>query len=372
MNEKVDKNFREWLEKIASEWDLPIEKVVEHIIDNNDISNRVKHYPEVSAALSTSPFDLPQFINAVSKCWVMKAKIDGIRFNNFVSNSNQADTLISQFIKNFPEDDENASKRIDKFIKDIVPLGFITPSNGNDSAGAASLASLILTSLYPSRFVDFRRGRWKKFAKDLGYEQLPPNTSHGYWIVWAGKFARTICETKTYKEFYSQTELYSNPLWIIAGICWIQKEPEPLEKPSPEDLEKIRLSLPTANSDELEKRVATLLKNPNLKEPKGVWEPEREEQTRSVYKRDPKVKAWIIKNAKEKCECCGDDGFIKEDGSSYLEVHHLRPLTENGSDTPQNSVALCANCHRKLHYAKDRVKIREALIKRINRLQEAD
>lgn len=371
MNEKVDKSFREWLEKLASEWCLPIETVA-LTLGNEEIENRVTYYPKVSTALSASPFDyLQQFANAVRNCWVMSGQFEGIHFGKFVSNSDQVTTLISQFIKNFPEDDESASKKIDAFIKDAVKLGFEKPSNGSlksDWAGAALLASLILTSLYPSRFVDFRHRRWTAFAKMLGYEQLPSNTSYGYWIIWAGKFAKTICETKTYKEFWSQTEQqYSNPLWIIAGICWIQKSPE---KPSPEDLEKIRLSLPTADSDELEKRVAALLKNSNIKEPKGVLKPECEEQTRSVYKRDPKVKAWIIKNAKGKCECCSDDGFIKEDGNTYLEIHHLRSLTEHGSDTPRNAVALCANCHRKLHYAKDRKKICKLLINRIDRLQE--
>lgn len=130
------------------------------------------------------------------------------------------------------------------------------------------------------------------------------------------------------------------------------------------------VDLPTADSDELEKRVAALLIVPNLEKPEGVNHPERREQTLFVHERDPKVKAWIIKNANGKCECCGDDGFIKNDGSIFLEVHHLRLLAENGSDTPQNAIALCANCHRKLHYAKNNEEMREELIKKIDRLQK--
>jgi 5-methylcytosine-specific restriction protein A len=127
---------------------------------------------------------------------------------------------------------------------------------------------------------------------------------------------------------------------------------------------------PTADRNELEKRVAALLNDPNLEKPEGVKKPERKEQTLSVYKRDPKVVAWIIKNANGKCECCGDDGFIKNDESIFLEVHHLRLLAENGSDTPQNAVAICANCHRKLHYARNKEIMRKELIKKIDRLQE--
>ena len=130
------------------------------------------------------------------------------------------------------------------------------------------------------------------------------------------------------------------------------------------------IDLPTADSDELEKRVAALLKIPNLEKPEGVKEPERREQMLSVHECDPKVKAWIIKNANGKCECCGADGFIKEDGSIFLEVHHLRLLAKNGSDTIKNAIALCANCHRKLHYAKNKEEMRKDLIKKIERLQE--
>lgn len=53
------------------------------------------------------------------------------------------------------------------------------------------------------------------------------------------------------------------------------------------------------------------------------------------------------------CVICGTPGFVKRDGSRYAEVHHVEELsTRNpgvlGSD---NMIVVCANCHRKLHYA---------------------
>jgi 5-methylcytosine-specific restriction protein A len=33
-----------------------------------------------------------------------------------------------------------------------------------------------------------------------------------------------------------------------------------------------------------------------------------------------------------------------------LEVHHKTPLSARGEDTVENAIALCANCHRELHY----------------------
>ena len=37
------------------------------------------------------------------------------------------------------------------------------------------------------------------------------------------------------------------------------------------------------------------------------------------------------------------------DGSPFLEVHHVDYMANGGSDTIDNVVALCPNCHRKMH-----------------------
>jgi len=54
--------------------------------------------------------------------------------------------------------------------------------------------------------------------------------------------------------------------------------------------------------------------------------------------------------ARGHCQLCGKPApFNGPDGSPYLEVHLLVSLEEGGSDTVENCVALCPNCHRKLH-----------------------
>ena len=32
-----------------------------------------------------------------------------------------------------------------------------------------------------------------------------------------------------------------------------------------------------------------------------------------------------------------------------MEVHHIKQLAKGGEDTLRNAVALCPNCHRKMH-----------------------
>jgi hypothetical protein len=129
--------------------------------------------------------------------------------------------------------------------------------------------------------------------------------------------------------------------------------------------------MPTADRAELEKRVEVLLDIPNLAEPEGVEKPKTRTQNNVLsIERDTKVKAWVIQQAKGKCEYCQETGFIKDNGKHYMEVHHLLPLAEQGSDTIRNTVAVCPNCHKKLHFAECREKIRTELIQRIPRLKD--
>lgn len=68
------------------------------------------------------------------------------------------------------------------------------------------------------------------------------------------------------------------------------------------------------------------------------------------YQRSP----WVAENARRRakghCELCGDPApFKRKDSSPYLETHHIEWLANGGADTVENTVALCPNCHRKMH-----------------------
>ena len=50
------------------------------------------------------------------------------------------------------------------------------------------------------------------------------------------------------------------------------------------------------------------------------------------------------------CQLCGQPAPFKDkDGEPFLENHHLVWLSRGGTDTIDNTVALCPNCHRKMH-----------------------
>jgi hypothetical protein len=74
--------------------------------------------------------------------------------------------------------------------------------------------------------------------------------------------------------------------------------------------------------------------------------------TSVAYERNPDVVAQALSDAGGRCQECKNEAPFKRraDNSPYLEVHHRVPLSRGGEDSVANAVALCPNCHRKLHY----------------------
>ncbi|HEH9418502.1 TPA: HNH endonuclease [Aeromonas sobria] len=110
-------------------------------------------------------------------------------------------------------------------------------------------------------------------------------------------------------------------------------------------------------------------KAPEQPLPQGVETPQSRYVITNSHVRDLQVKDWILQNAAQRCESCNAPApFITAAGEPFLEVHHLKGLAESGSDTISNTVALCPNCHREMHYGCNKTEIVEALYQRIKRL----
>ena len=68
------------------------------------------------------------------------------------------------------------------------------------------------------------------------------------------------------------------------------------------------------------------------------------------YRRDPYVKEYAKRIANGICQLCNQPApFNNLSGEPFLEVHHIVPLADGGRDSIDNVVALCPNCHRKVH-----------------------
>ncbi len=90
-------------------------------------------------------------------------------------------------------------------------------------------------------------------------------------------------------------------------------------------------------------------------------DPTRTEVTSSQFIRNPAVRRLVLTRSNGKCELCGRPGFAMPNGSTYLETHHVAPLSLGGPDIVSNVVALCADDHRRAHYAVNRDEIASRL-----------
>ncbi|WP_258231267.1 HNH endonuclease [Salmonella enterica] len=73
---------------------------------------------------------------------------------------------------------------------------------------------------------------------------------------------------------------------------------------------------------------------------------------KEVFERNSDVIAEVLFRAGGFCENCKLPApfFRRVDSSPYLEVHHKIRLADGGDDTVENAIAVCPNCHRKLHF----------------------
>ncbi|MBQ6520113.1 MAG: HNH endonuclease [Anaerolineaceae bacterium] len=93
-------------------------------------------------------------------------------------------------------------------------------------------------------------------------------------------------------------------------------------------------------SEEDLRRKAILHSNPGI----------RQYQPTSSYVRDRYVSEYAKRRAHGICQLCGHPApFNGKDGQPFLETHHVIWLADGGEDSIENTVALCPNCHRKMH-----------------------
>ncbi|MBR4544442.1 MAG: HNH endonuclease [Oscillibacter sp.] len=107
------------------------------------------------------------------------------------------------------------------------------------------------------------------------------------------------------------------------------------------------------------------VKSITRKPPEKTAPPERVTVIRR--NRDKRISEYAKQLACGKCELCGEEAPFQKDGVPYLESHHIEWLSMGGEDVIENVVALCPNCHRKmhiLHFPADVETLRQSVKKR--------
>ena len=108
----------------------------------------------------------------------------------------------------------------------------------------------------------------------------------------------------------------------------------------------------TAENEKLHQTTTWLLSvDDDIERPIGSTSPLLAIRRSREYLRSPHVRAWTLRHARGRCELCGLLApFTNSEGMPYLEVHHIVSLANTGTDTVDNCVALCPNCHREVHH----------------------
>jgi 5-methylcytosine-specific restriction enzyme A len=90
------------------------------------------------------------------------------------------------------------------------------------------------------------------------------------------------------------------------------------------------------------------------------------EGKRNIYQRSQDVRSYVLARANGRCEgCIAPAPFLRFDGTPYLEPHHLRRLSDGGPDHPAHVIALCPNCHRRVHAGVDGANYNSKLTERM-------
>ena len=127
----------------------------------------------------------------------------------------------------------------------------------------------------------------------------------------------------------------------------------------------IAVATQNPESVNLDERLASLKRTA---EKAGAVAPERElrQVVEAFVRRSVAVRDYALARAKGTCECCDLAApFKTKSGTPYLEVHHIRRLSDGGPDRPDAVAAICPNCHRAAHFSADAAQLNIKLLGRV-------
>lgn len=181
--------------------------------------------------------------------------------------------------------------------------------------------------------------------------------------VLQGNQNKTLYESKTNGVEVHLFEVMERTVYTYRGIIVLADEPYQTEQPDEDGKMRRVWIFPIKPTTEyrnmIEKpseREVVRLSNKELARRLEINQTDREPKTTEtkVFYRDPYLKEMVKRIAEGNCQYCGKKAPFKDKyGVPYLEEHHVKSLADGGKDTIENVVAICPNCHRKIHVLKD-------------------
>lgn len=143
---------------------------------------------------------------------------------------------------------------------------------------------------------------------------------------------------KDRQKFKSDVNAYFNDMLLFRDFYQEYCKNNPLDSNYSEE-EKRKHANKISSSD-----LKNIAKKQSTKQPKMIT------SSTTSYYRDPYISEYAKRRAAGVCQLCGKLApFERKNGEPYLETHHIVWLSEGGEDSIENTVALCPNCHRKMH-----------------------
>lgn len=89
------------------------------------------------------------------------------------------------------------------------------------------------------------------------------------------------------------------------------------------------------------------------------------QETVITYDRNPTIANYVKEIAEGRCQLCEKEApFNDNDGRPFLHAHHIEYLSNGGLDTIDNCIAVCPNCHARIHVL-ERKKDKEKLLDKV-------
>lgn len=185
----------------------------------SEMDNRVKNYPNIRKCLIGRPIDIDELLSHLRNLWPLGAQTDAIIVQEFLKK--QSSDILQKFIDDILENTN--AEIIEKFIKIAVNAG-LRPKKGNGKSTCALFTSVLLSAMFPDRFVDFRHKQWDNLFKLLNVTNeslFQKKSTYGEKIIEAGRFAGILSKLPTFIKYFKD----EYGLWKVAGLAWHFSQP---------------------------------------------------------------------------------------------------------------------------------------------------
>lgn len=173
--------------------------------------------------------------------------------------------------------------------------------------------------------------------------------------VFVGNNLATKERSHIFTRIATKVRLLGNPVHdieILDEDYSYLEMPHKFEKPNGVETDIIE-PLDSSHSQEEQETQAALMDSDSLRvaaEKHCTKTPIEKEVMITQYRRDAYIAEYAKQRANGICQLCGKEApFHDLKGRPYLESHHIIWISKGGEDSIQNTVALCPNCHKKMH-----------------------